>query len=1132
VKLRFNITVKLLGYLLIAGLVPLTVLGISALEISKRIVLEQAQTENVRVLGGFASYLSLYHDQIDDLATNIAGNEAVGGALRSADDPDSSGFDALNIRAQIGYTLNNYVRVKGLVSLDLFSAKGAHFHVGETLNVSTVAPETAQALINEASQSLSPSVWRGIGPNINSSSRHKQVVSVLRAIRHFSPQSGKSDTVGVLVISLTDDIMKEYLRRVPLPAGQQLMQVDTHGRIALHSLSDLIGQSLASELIDLLRLDQGTQQFNLNGQPVLLDVNASDREHGYLVMLTPRQLVTGKVAQLTLATGLLLALGLLGVLALTWRYARAVVAPIRAVSSGFNRLQRDPGIIHRPLPATQTDDEIGQLVDGFNRHLQALNAQSQSASELREAEVARRATENMMVTAMEALDEAFVIFDDNDRLLFCNEKYRDVYRASAEVIVPGNTFESIVRFGAEAGQYPAANGRVDEWVTERVALHRAGDSLLEQKLDSGRWMRIVERRTTIGQIVGFRFDITELKKAQESAEAASQAKSEFLANMSHEIRTPMNAILGMLKLLQGTDLSTRQRDYVSNTEGAARSLLGLLNDILDFSKVEAGKMTLDPRPFNLDRMLHNLGVVLSANLADKKIDVRFDLQTEVPRDLIGDDMRLQQVLINLGGNAIKFTSQGEVVVRVRGVESTEKTTRLEFSVQDSGIGIAPEKQVHIFSGFSQAESNTTRRFGGTGLGLSISKRLVHLMGGELKVDSKLGLGSTFHFEIPFALAPAKVPSLLEKFPLASTKKGQTQRLHGMRILVVEDNKINQLVAQGLLSQEGANVTLADNGQIGVQTVADTQPHFDVVLMDIQMPVMDGYTATRTIRHELALDTLPIIAMTANAMASDRAACLEAGMNDHVGKPFDLDYLVDVLLRHTGRLVQSSSAPNLDREDIPAKQETKISHNDLDVDVDVDAALSRMGGNLTMLASVLRTFTHDCVLVPEQLAMQLADGQFTDAARTLHTTKGLAATAGARGLSKIAEALETQVKSGVNASEHAGLVDRLRDAIVATTLALEPIVQRLSSIQTTSAPTARSTGAETQKGSSQHYSDLSTLLGLLKNSNMQALDAFDRLRAQHGAEMGTALGPIGEAIAKLDFQTAATLCEDHVLKISA
>jgi len=555
------------------------------------------------------------------------------------------------------------------------------------------------------------------------------------------------------------------------------------------------------------------------------------------------------------------------------------------------------------------------------------------------------------------------------------------------------------------------------------------------------------------RLTGVNFDITEVKRSEDAlahavtaAEEASRSKSQFLANMSHEIRTPMNAILGMLKLLQNTELSVRQLDYTLKTEGAARSLLGLLNDILDFSKVEAGKMTLDPRVFRADNLLRDLSVILSANVGSKNIEVLFDIDPALPDLLVGDDMRLQQVLINLGGNAIKFTNTGEVVLRLRVRERTDADVVVEFAMQDSGIGIAPQNQARIFSGFSQAEASTTRRFGGTGLGLAISSRLVGLLGGSLELTSALGQGSNFHFQMRFPVPPAlllnkaaaaepppamgSMPTLIvddnpvtrEVFlhmtqamgwqvdvvasgaqaiacleartatgkppyeaifmdwqmpdmdgwqtsqrireltaggvapivvmvtahgrEMLSQRSAQEQalingflvkpvtaamlrdavldaktalnaalggtnpqapkapvkpkRLQGLRLLVVEDNKINQMVAKGLLSAEGAEVMVADDGQLGVDAVLRTVPAFDVVLMDLQMPVLDGFEATRAIRQQLGMADLPIIAMTANAMASDRAACLAAGMNDHVGKPFELDHLVGVLLRYCSR----------------------------------------------------------------------------------------------------------------------------------------------------------------------------------------------------------------------------------------
>ena len=399
----------------------------------------------------------------------------------------------------------------------------------------------------------------------------------------------------------------------------------------------------------------------------------------------------------------------------------------------------------------------------------------------------------------------------------------------------------------------------------------------------------------IEHYVAIRTDITKLVIATEDAKAAVVVKSQFLANMSHEIRTPMNAILGMLTLLKSTELNERQLDFVTKADSASKSLLALLNDLLNFSRMESNALTLELQPLRLDRLVHDLSVSVAPDVGDKPLTLRFDIDPDVPKVLVGDALQLHQVLVNLCGNAIKFTHQGVVVVRIQQLAQGAAGTTLRFSVQDSGIGIAPENLKHIFTGFSQAEASSTRRFGGTGLGLSIARQLVALMGGQLRVESVLGQGSTFYFTLVLG-ATDQIPA--DPDMVTKADNSLQRRLQGMRLLVVEDNLINQLVARELLQAQGAVVVIAGNEQLGVDAVAAAFPPFDAVLMDLQMPVMDGYAATRAIRSELGLAKLPIIALTANAMASDREGCLAAGMNEHVGKPFDLPRLIELLLRLT------------------------------------------------------------------------------------------------------------------------------------------------------------------------------------------------------------------------------------------
>jgi PAS domain S-box-containing protein len=400
-----------------------------------------------------------------------------------------------------------------------------------------------------------------------------------------------------------------------------------------------------------------------------------------------------------------------------------------------------------------------------------------------------------------------------------------------------------------------------------------------------------------------------LRESMQRAEHASVAKSQFVANMSHEIRTPMNAMLGMLELTLRTELSARQRDYVDKARSAGATLLTLLNDVLDFSKIDAGRLELDIHEFEVDALLRDLAIVLSGNHVNNQVEVTFDVAPTIPDKLLGDRERIRQVLVNLTGNALKFTQIGNVTLQVIVLETAPDTIRLRFSVVDSGIGILASQLDMIFDGFTQAEASTARHFGGTGLGLAISARIVDLMGGTLQVSSEVGRGSRFWFDImlgtvegaalPQVVQP-DVPdvrhALIAHDHVTLTTEAvrpppHQRRLDGLRLLVVEDNALNRQVAFELLAAEGAQVYLADGGQEGIHMVTNSNCAYDAVLMDVQMPDIDGLEATRRIRALPAFAHLPIIAMTANASLADRDACLAAGMNAHIGKPFDIGQVV-------------------------------------------------------------------------------------------------------------------------------------------------------------------------------------------------------------------------------------------------
>ncbi len=366
------------------------------------------------------------------------------------------------------------------------------------------------------------------------------------------------------------------------------------------------------------------------------------------------------------------------------------------------------------------------------------------------ADVERRLRDSqaMLRSAVDTIGEGFVIYDRDDRLAYCNEQYREYYRTSAGLLEPGRSFEDIIRSGVGRGQYPDAVGREEDWIAERLTAHRRGNRELIQHLDDGHWLRIRERTTPEGFIVGFRIDITELYQAKEAAEAANLAKSRFLATMSHEIRTPLNGILGMAQLLLMPGLPEHERnEFARIILNSGQTLLSLLNDLLDLSKIEAGKIELQGVVFDPLCLAEETVAVFTGQVKEKGLDVQIHWRGEPGARYRADGTRLRQMLANLFGNAVKFTERGFVHIEVSEVSRDEAGALLEFSVSDSGIGIAREKQGLLFEPFTQADDSTTRQYGGTGLGLSIVRQLARLMGGEVGLESQPGQGSRFWFQV-------------------------------------------------------------------------------------------------------------------------------------------------------------------------------------------------------------------------------------------------------------------------------------------------------------------------------------------------------------------------------------------------
>jgi hypothetical protein len=383
----------------------------------------------------------------------------------------------------------------------------------------------------------------------------------------------------------------------------------------------------------------------------------------------------------------------------------------------------------------------------------------------------------------------------------------------------------------------------------------------------------------------------DLEKAMRTALAASQAKSEFLANMSHELRTPMNGLLGMLEVVLDSSLNTDQRDELEIAQRSAYALLALLNDILDLSKIEAGKMMIENIPYDVRTVLEDCVKSFQARATQKKIALHFEIDPLAPQKVIGDPLRVRQIAANLLSNALKFTEKGWVCLRLSGLHTGAAQDEMSIVVSDTGAGIEADKLSAIFEKFTQADGSITRKYGGTGLGLAITKRLVEMQGGQVQVESKVGKGSTFTMTLPWqavteAAAPASAPSATQK--LAEVVPTQT------RVLLVEDNLVNQKVVLAILRKKGFQIDVANDGREALSKLEGAVQPYDIVLMDVQMPVLDGLETTRIIRKNQRWDHLPIVAMTAHAMNGDRERCLQAGMNSYVSKPVQPAHLVSVI----------------------------------------------------------------------------------------------------------------------------------------------------------------------------------------------------------------------------------------------
>jgi signal transduction histidine kinase/CheY-like chemotaxis protein len=505
----------------------------------------------------------------------------------------------------------------------------------------------------------------------------------------------------------------------------------------------------------------------------------------------------------------------------------------------------------------------------------------------------------------------------------------------------------------------------------------------------------------------------DLNAARKKAEAATRAKSDFLANMSHEIRTPMNAIIGLDNLLGRTQLNPKQKDYVDKIGSSAGNLLGIINDILDFSKIEAGKLEIENTTFVLNEILEDLSGMIGDKAREKGLELVFKQDQETPPYLVGDPLRLGQILLNITNNAIKFTEKGKIDVITKLHSKDINDVYLRFEVKDTGIGLTEEQAGNLFHSFTQADTSTTRKYGGTGLGLSISKRLVEMMDGEIGVESEYGKGSTFYFIVQLGVGEGKEKKShlnLEGF----------DKVRGARILLVEDNEINQQVAKETLEQEGFFVDIAEDGRVGVEMLAKAGIGYELILMDLQMPVMDGYEATREIRKDDRFADLPIVAMTADAMTGVRDQVEAVGMNDYVTKPINPAELWGALAKWI------KPGERKLPEGFEQVLETGVVEDEILIPpiegFDIEDGLARVGGNRKLYRDLLIKFSEEFAGSTEDIRKSLEGKDRKSAERIAHTLKGAAGNLGAEELQEKAALLDSALKEATTGGGESMLSD--------------------------------------------------------------------------------------------------------------